>query len=168
MKPPLARLQHGRSWFELGVVAAVIGVIGWFWIGAVLELQAQGEKTTVDLTIRNMRTGLQLQMTDLMIQNRAKEIPSLAGQNPVQWLAQPPDHYLGEVDRTPQDPPPASWYFDRRIRALVYVPGAVLFARIYGESGWLAWQVAPGSGMGVSGMAGIRLAPIPAAAIPSQ
>lgn len=161
MKATSPRLQRGSGWLEFSVVTMAIAVIGWFWIGALLDLQADGEKTAVDLTVRNMRTGLQLRMAEMMLENKVKEIPALAGQNPVQWLAQPPEHYLGELDAPPHDPAPRSWYFNRATRTLMYYPGAARFDRVSGESGPLAWRIVPGSGTRDGGMAGIRLAQVP-------
>lgn len=146
------------------MVAGAIGVIGWFWIAALLDLQATAEKTTLDLTVRNMRTGLQLRMGELMLASRVREIPALAGQNPVQWLAQPPERYLGELDAPPQNPAPRSWYFDRRTRELVYYPGAALFGSLSGESGPMAWKVGPIGNVGKvreGDLSGVQLLQVP-------
>lgn len=148
------RLQRGRSWLELAVIACATGAIAWFWLAGLHELQATSEKTILDLTLRNMRTGLQLRMGELMLANQTHEIPKLAGQNPVQWLARPPEGYLGERDVPPQAPPPGSWYFDRSTRTLRYFPAAL-------QSDPLAWRIVPATANRGGGVPGVRLAPLP-------
>ena len=82
--------------------------------------QEYAEKTAMEMTVANMRTGLRYKIADLILNNRVSEIPTLAAGNPVNWLAEPPQNYLGEFDSPPGDGTAGEWYYDKRNRELVY------------------------------------------------
>jgi hypothetical protein len=49
-------------------------------------------------------------------------VAELAGANPMDWLAQPPNNYVGtRFDPKAGEVPGGNWYFDLRDRQLVYV-----------------------------------------------
>jgi hypothetical protein len=113
-----AQRQSGASRFELLVAVGVVAAVG----GVLLErfYQEYAEKVAVDLTIASMRAGLRSQVAGLLIADRVSEIQTLADRNPVSWLAQPPENYLGEMDAPPEQDARGKWYFDRKRRELVY------------------------------------------------
>ncbi len=78
------------------------------------------EKAAMEMTVANMRTGLRYRIADLILTNRLSEIPTLADENPVNWLAEPPENYLGEFDSPPRDGTAGKWFFDKRNKELVY------------------------------------------------
>lgn len=82
--------------------------------------QEYAEKTAMEMTVANMRSGLRYQIADLIINNRLSEIPTLADENPVNWLAGQPENYLGEFDSPPRDGTAGKWFYDKRNRELVY------------------------------------------------
>jgi general secretion pathway protein G len=107
---------------ELAVSAVVISTLAGVLLVAMLDYQALAERTMVDLTLRNMRTGMRYRVAELLFAQRAREISALVGSNPVAFLARPPANYRGEV-AGPLDVgslPPGSWTFDSRARELVY------------------------------------------------
>ncbi len=117
-----ARRQAGSGWLEFAVAAVVLSVLAAVLLQSLLYYQALAEKTTVELTIMNMRTGMRYRIAELILAGRTREVGGLVGTNPVAWLARPPEGYLGEVDDVagPDEVPRGSWYFDRRTRELVY------------------------------------------------
>jgi len=83
--------------------------------------QEVAEKTAVETTVLNMRTGLRYKMTELMLHGRVPEISRLAGENPVKWLASAPSGYLGACRGVKLDAiSPGSWCFDEERRELLY------------------------------------------------
>lgn len=82
--------------------------------------QEYAEKMAMEMTVANMRTGLRYKIADLIINNRLSDIPTLADENPVNWLAGQPENYLGEFDSLPGDGTVGKWYYDTRKRELVY------------------------------------------------
>jgi general secretion pathway protein G len=117
------RRQHGFSLFELFIAAAVIGVIALLLLERLLSYQEYAERTAMELTVVNMRSGLRLQMAELMTQDRLHEVGKLVNTNPVRWLEAPPPNYLGELNHPLEKAlPKGNWYFDTKEREMVYLP----------------------------------------------
>jgi len=114
------RRQRGSSPFEFVVATAIVGVIGGVLLEHMLYLQEYAEMTAMDLTVANLRTGLRYKAGDLLIRDKVPEIATLADENPIDWLQNRPDNYLGEFDVEPDTDLRGKWYFDKTRRELVY------------------------------------------------
>lgn len=115
--------EGGFTLLELIVVAAVIGILAAVFLNRVLFYQEQAEKIVMETTARNIRIGLRIRLADMTIHNRQSEIPLLAGENPISWLASKPGDYLGEYDGPkPEEMQVSGWYFDVKDKTLVYLP----------------------------------------------
>lgn len=112
--------QCGASFVEFAVCMALMAI----FVGVLLErglyYQEYAEKTAMESTAENIRTGLRYKVADLILANRVSEIQALADENPMNWLAERPPNYLGELESAPDDEPKGQWYFDKRNRELVY------------------------------------------------
>jgi hypothetical protein len=116
-------LQRGYSLLELGSVAGLLVILSGLLLGYALHYQEQAEKTAVDLTIRNIRSGLRFEVAERMIHGRGREIPELLAGNPVRWLQRPPAGYAGEIgSRETWNIAAGNWFFDVDARELGYVP----------------------------------------------
>ena len=109
-----AEAQAGRGWLEFAVSAVLLQ--------ALLRHQELAERTAVEMTVMNMKSGLRYRIAGLIIDGRTQEIAELAGANPIAWLVRPPEGYLGETDAAEPLPaqPPGTWRFDAARRELVY------------------------------------------------
>lgn len=116
-----AARERGFTLFELAVVALILGVLALFLLDRLLTYQEMAEKTVVELTAMNMRSGMRYRVAELMAHNQEGEIATLVGENPIKWLETAPPNYLGEL-REPQDNriAPGNWYFDKSERVLHY------------------------------------------------
>jgi len=112
--------QMGISLFELVVAIAIVGVFGGVLLQRLLYLQEYAEMTAMDLTVANLRTGLRYKTGELLIRDKVSEIATLADENPVNWLQNPPENYLGEFDRKPDTDLRGKWHFDKTRHELVY------------------------------------------------
>ena len=112
--------QRGFSLFELTFAIALVSVFAGVLLHRMLYLQEYAEMTAMDLTVANLRTGLRYKTGDLLIRDEVSEIPTLADENPVNWLQSRPDNYLGEFDRRPDADLRGKWYFDKTRHELVY------------------------------------------------
>ena len=121
---PKRIFRAGRfTLLELLVTALVIGILAAVFLNRVLFYQEQAEKIVMEATARNIRTSLHIRLADMMIHNRQSEIPLLAGENPINWLATEPGNYLGEYDGPkPEEMQASGWYFDVKEKTLVYLP----------------------------------------------
>ncbi|MFA6986497.1 MAG: prepilin-type N-terminal cleavage/methylation domain-containing protein [Arenimonas sp.] len=117
-----SRGQRGYSLFELVCVILVVSVLGLVLLDRALRYQAMAEKTAMELTIMNMRSGLRLRVAELMMADRTNELGGLVQDNPIRWLEKPPANYLGEI-HNPQRArlPVDTWHFDPDRRELVYL-----------------------------------------------
>ena len=112
--------QRGFSLFEFVVAIAIVAVFGGVLLQRMLYLQEVAEMTAMDLTVANLRTGLRYKTGDLLVRDKVSEIASLADENPVNWLQNPPENYLGEFDLSPDTDLRGKWYFDKTRHELVY------------------------------------------------
>lgn len=121
--PPSRACQRGSGWFEFAAVAVVLAILVGLLLQRVIEYQEQAEKTAVELTIRNLRSGLRWEIGQRMIHGSGADIARLAGANPIAWLERPPPGYLGErVGPAGTQIEAGNWYFDRASGELAYLP----------------------------------------------
>lgn len=114
--------QRGYSLFELVCIILIVGVMVLVLLDRTLRYQAMAEKTAMELTIMNMRSGLRLRVAELMMADRTDELGELSQQNPIDWLDKPPANYLGEIRQTDRARLPVNtWHFDPGRRELVYL-----------------------------------------------
>ncbi len=113
--------RRGATWLERMAALILFGVFLAAFLERVSYYQEYAEKMEMELTVRNIRTGLRYKIADLIMNNRLPEMATLADENPVNWLEQRPANYLGEFDGAPAGAGFGRWYFDRRNRHLVYI-----------------------------------------------
>ena len=119
-KLPQGGPQCGASQLELVVSIVLFVVFMIVFAERAFYYQEYGEKVAMEMTVANMRTGLRYKVADLIMNNRVSEIPTLADENPMDWLADKPENYLGEFDGMPRDEAAGKWFYNKRNRELVY------------------------------------------------
>ena len=112
--------QAGATLVEFAVAAIVLAVLAAVFLLRLLDAQEYAEKIAMEATVANMRAGLRAQVGTLLIADRASEIVALVAGNPVQWLDDPPEGYLGEYSGQPSADTSGTWYFDSVLGELVY------------------------------------------------
>lgn len=131
----------GKKWFQWAVLFLLIGALAIGLISALNDAKVVAERQMLDLTIRNMRTGMQLAMGEALMQGRQREIADWAGSNPLRWLGTKPVGYRGECTRYGAKALQiGEWCFDATRSELAYRPRAapdqceVLRWRVTGSS----------------------------------
>jgi type II secretory pathway pseudopilin PulG len=127
--PPLLRwynrrrgAQGGITFFESAVAAIIVGVLGAVLLTRLVYYQEQAELAAATRTANQLRAALALKLAHIYAGNRQAELPALAGQNPMEWLAEKPANYAGEYYAPARGEVAAGqWYFDRSGRKLVYL-----------------------------------------------
>ena len=115
--------RAGFSLLELPVAIGVIALFAGALLTVMLYYQELAEKTAVELTLLNMRSGVRYQIADKMIHGREAELEQVLSSNPVNWLDQPPPGYVGEIaGEAAAYPQAGEWFFDTARRELGYVP----------------------------------------------
>lgn len=98
-------------------------VLSLWLLAALQEAQERAERLAVELTLRNIRTGMQLAMGEALMHQRESDIANWVGSNPVRWLGSPPEGYLGECSVIEARAlPVGAWCFERERRELAYRP----------------------------------------------
>ena len=110
---------RSRSILEFSVILVVIGVAAAFFLDGLYYVQEQAERTVMEATVRNMDSGVRMEAAMRSIHGQEASIGELVGENPVQWLENPPVGYSGACQ---QELVPGGWCFDTASREIVYRP----------------------------------------------
>ena len=117
MRRPMA----GISRLEFFVVVLLFALLAGAFLQVIRHYQEQAERMAVDITVVRIKTGLLHQIADRLVRQTGRDGSDLVGSNPVAFLAQPPQGYMGEYKDMPADLlPGGSWYFDQKTRELAY------------------------------------------------
>lgn len=155
--------QRGISLLELTVSFTVIVALMWVFAERVRDYVRISEQTAVRQTLATLRTAMNMEVIRLAGAGDLRGVEALTGQNPVRWLAQPPDGYLGEISgRQTESAPGGSWYFETDRKQLVYVPRRFAWGEELPEDGVFRFEVratyAGGTAKGaVPGLSAIEL-----------
>ena len=114
--------RRGFTLLELAVVAVIVGILAAALLNRVVFYQEQAEKTAMEQTLGTLRSALHLQIANLLVHGDLAGINRLADQNPMNWLAEKPQNYVGEY-YAPREGliATSSWYFDPHEKNLVYL-----------------------------------------------
>lgn len=116
------RVGHGFTLFELAVVVAIVSVLMVIFLNRMGFYRREVERLAFEQTLAAIRAETSLQNYARMTGSKTIDVHTLAGQNPINWLAQKPGNYLGEF-YSPDTKKLASgnWFFDRSNGLLVYL-----------------------------------------------
>ncbi len=111
---PVSRLELVLA---LTIIAALIG----YALQRLDELAVEAERIRLELSVRNMETGLRHYVATKIIEGRMQDLARDEEANPVGRLILPPPGYLGELDHPDwKKIKEGSWYYDKQEGALVY------------------------------------------------
>jgi len=116
--------QHGFSLLELILVITIIGVLFTVAVDRLLLLKVDAERTSMAHIISALRSAMNIQVAKQISSGKVDELPNMAGSNPMNWLSEKPDNYIGIKDEPdPADIEGYQWYFDSYNNWLVYRVG---------------------------------------------
>ncbi|HEX8610501.1 MAG TPA: prepilin-type N-terminal cleavage/methylation domain-containing protein [Telluria sp.] len=120
--PPTLSTSRGFSLLEFAVCSVVVAVLTGVLLQRLLDYRERAELVAVEQLAGVLRTALVLKVGQLQARGREAEIPSLAGKNPIDLLAEKPRNYAGEYfTPTAEQVGPGNWYFDLKTKSLVYL-----------------------------------------------
>ncbi len=149
---------------SLTVIAILLGLLG----ERLLNMGRLAEQASVQQTIGILRTAMYLEVARRAGSGDLRAVAAMDGENPVRWLAQPPDGYLGEMQRPdPAALPGGSWFYDAGRRELAYAPRRLLWqAGLLPADGVFRFRVSVGRAGGATerpaGIGGVELRPVAA------
>lgn len=146
--------QAGKGKFEFLILVALIGILGNILLERLMGIEREIERTEVELTLRNMETGLQLAIGERLMEGREDRLAELLNANPIDFLGHPPRGYTQDAGQAAKA---GSWHFDPASHVLTYRPRqSVAFA---GQR-QLRWKMTHRNGPG-GRIAGMRLERLP-------
>jgi hypothetical protein len=112
----------GFTKFEFVVSAAVFCVLVAVLLNRLGLVQDDTERAQVARVLGTMRAALQFKTAELIVNSRQAEAAKFVDQNPMDWLMERPENYLGEYYSPKAGTlPKGNWYFDRSDKTLVYL-----------------------------------------------
>jgi hypothetical protein len=156
--------QRGSGVLEATLSITVIAVLMWVLSDRLLDYIRLADQAVVQQTVGTMRTAMYLEVARRAGTGDMRSIKAMAGGNPVLWLAQPPDGYLGELRRPePRELPGGAWYFDVERGELAYVPRRLAWRASLPAEGAFKFAVRvlqPDAPAGrIAGISGVELKP---------
>ena len=112
------KLQHGASKFEFAVTVAILGILATVLLVRLSALEAEAERMEVNLTVRNIRVGIQLAIGERIMRGEEARIMELARASPIDFLGELPRGFSG--GRTAETA--GQWAYDPVGRELSYIP----------------------------------------------
>ena len=117
------RRQRGANKFEFAITVAIFGVLAMALIARLNAIQEEAERTEVELTVRNIRVGIQLAIGERIMRGEEERIGEVAQASPVDFLGHKPRGFTDA--KAPEAP--GEWSYDPVRRELGYqprIPGA--------------------------------------------
>src|SRR6185503_18530816 len=107
----------------LAVVVSIVAILVSVGLDRLLRYTELAERAAMEQSVSAMKSALGLRFAAMYLAGQQDSIKALPEENPMDWLAERPAGYVGELWNPSlsalQRP---SWYFDRAARRLVYVP----------------------------------------------
>ncbi|BCA78661.1 prepilin-type N-terminal cleavage/methylation domain-containing protein [Desulfuromonas sp. AOP6] len=121
VKNPTRLGQGGFTLLELIVVVAIVAILFTVGLNKYLELLVEVERATMEQNIGIMRSAVAMQVAKKIVGDDLDGLSELAESNPMTYLAEQPQNYLGELHQAdPAAIEGGSWYFDTAGNILIY------------------------------------------------
>jgi hypothetical protein len=110
-------LQRGMSKLELAVVTTIVGLLATVLLVRLAALEAESERLEVDLTVRNIRVGIQHAVGERVMRGEESRIPEIVSANPLSFLGHPASSSFAKSAQGR-----GGWSYDMQERELRYQP----------------------------------------------
>ena len=110
--------EPGASKFEFAITVVILGILATALLTRLNVIQEEAERTEVDLTIRNIRVGIQLAIGERIMRGEEARIFEVAAASPVDLLGHRPRGFTDQ----PTAQSSGQWAYDPARRELSYRP----------------------------------------------
>lgn len=116
-----SRKQGGFSFLELIIVIVIISILFTVAVDKLLVLKVEAERTAMAQILGSLRSAMAIQVASHISSDRVSELANNVNANPMDWLSEKPNNYIGTLDEPdPADVQASQWYFDSYNKWLVY------------------------------------------------
>ncbi len=113
--------SRGFSLFELVVSLTLMAVLVGVFLDRALYYRELAEKSAMEQVALDLRSSVNLRVAELVLENRFRDLPELASQNPMDLMVRKPRNYLGVLSRSEsKEVVTGNWYFDETSKEVVY------------------------------------------------
>jgi len=114
MTPFSTRRQRGASLLELAVGGVLTASLAGLLLNCIISYRGESEHVAAKQLIGSLRTALAVRSAKAISTTGEAGLLALAYQNPMTWLQEVPENYLGEYySPNKAELPSGNWYFDR-------------------------------------------------------
>ena len=125
MRPIPSTRQHGATRLEAALASILAALLAGVLLNSLISVHAETEDVAAKQLIGSLRTALAVRSAKIISTTGEPGLLALAQQNPMTWLQQRPQNYLGEYYSPENEAlPSGNWYFDRSAQTLVYLSAA--------------------------------------------
>lgn len=125
--------QRGATKLEFALTVAIFGVLAALLLQRLALIEEDAERAEVDLTIRNMRVGIQLAIGEHVMRGEEERLAEVAAASPVDMLGTRPRGFVTE----PATAAVGEWAYDPQRRELSYLPR---LPQAFGGANELRWR----------------------------
>lgn len=127
--------RRGSGLYEFFLLIALIAVLAGSLLARLDAVQGEAERLEVELTVRNIRVGMQLAIGELIMHGQEARIAELARRRPIDFLGRTPRGYIETAGIAGNA---GEWRWDGDARRLSYRPH---HPAEFDGAGTLRWQV---------------------------
>lgn len=131
----------GSRWLPSLMALLVILVLVAVLLDRLDEAASDSEQLVIDLTERNMRTGLQLAVIETLSRGSSTALVDWVGQDPSVWLGRPPVGHEGGCSQKRGAIAPGAWCFDAGAGILWYRPRHEALGVVKDDVKLMGWRV---------------------------
>ncbi len=110
--------QRGVSKLEFAVVVAILGILAAVLLTRLNTIEADLERIEVDLTVRHIRSGIQVAIGEHIMRGEEHRIAEIAQASPVDFLGELPRRFNEGLTAEAS----GQWAYDPNRRELSYLP----------------------------------------------
>ena len=100
--------QLGSNKFEFAITVMIFGVLATALLARLNAIQEEVERTEVELTVRNIRVGIQLAIGERIMRGEEERIVEVAQASPVDFLGHKPRGFTEAM----MPEAPGQWTYD--------------------------------------------------------
>lgn len=111
--------KHGLR-LDLILTVVIICLLIGFFLNTLQRIQRQIEQQNMETQLQHFRLGIAEKWIHLNTANQSIDINAIENSNPMQFIHEQPDNYIGELAHPPQDSS-SVWYYNTSTQQLIYI-----------------------------------------------